>query len=64
MLRLMRVWEHVYWESFDENKLKSLLHIKESEKIRLVVCVGYPTTDDIRDKKRKDMDEIVEYFGS
>ena len=50
--------------SFDENKLKSLLHIKESEKIRLVVCVGYPTTDDLRDKKRKDMDEIVEYFGS
>ncbi len=41
---------------FDEVKIQKLLNIEE--RIRLVVLLGYPKDDKIRDKKRKSIEEI------
>lgn len=41
---------------FDEAKIQSLLNI--SERIRLVIALGYPENDKIREKKRKSLNEI------
>jgi nitroreductase len=46
----------------NECKLKKMLSINQTKRIRLVVGVGYATTDDIREKKRKTMTEIVRYI--
>ena len=48
---------------FDENALKELLGIGDDEKVRLVLCVGYAAREELREKKRKDMDELFKYFG-
>ena len=46
---------------FDEQKIKEMLQIPEEPKIRLIISVGYPTTPEIREKKRKSMEETVSY---
>ena len=48
---------------FDEGALKELLGIGDDEKVRLVLCVGYAAREELREKKRKNMDEIFKYFG-
>lgn len=43
---------------FDDKKLRKICGIEN--KIRLAVSLGYPSPDDkLRDKKRKDIDELV-----
>jgi len=45
---------------FDERKIKELLGIPKSKRIRLVIAIGYPTdTDSLREKIRKPIDEIL-----
>ena len=46
---------------FDEKGVKELLNIPESKKVELIVTLGYPTTDEIRPKKRKEIDKIRSY---
>ena len=46
---------------FDESKLKALLDIPKSKRVRLVLCVGYAQTDEVRPKKRKALEEIVNF---
>lgn len=43
----------------DEKKLKELLQIPKSKRIRLVLSVGYAAEDHLREKKRKNLDEIM-----
>lgn len=45
---------------FNERKLKMLLGIPKTRRVRLVVALGYAAPDDVlRPKDRKDFDEIV-----
>ncbi len=47
---------------FNERKLKMLLGIPKTRRIRLVVALGYAMADDTqREKQRKDFDEIVSF---
>ena len=45
--------------AFNEDSLKKLLNIPGDVKIRLVIALGYPATDSIRDKIRKDTSETI-----
>lgn len=45
---------------FDEKKMKKLLSIPSNRKIPLVITLGYPSAP-LREKKRKEMQEIVSY---
>ena len=45
---------------FDNDKIKSICNLYGE--VRLVICIGYANADDkLRDKKRKDLDELVSY---
>jgi nitroreductase len=45
---------------FDETKMKEILGIPFSKRIRLVIAIGYPTdTDPLREKVRKPMEAIL-----
>ncbi|WMJ22956.1 nitroreductase family protein [Paludicola sp. MB14-C6] len=46
----------------NESKLKKLLSINQTKRIRLVIGVGYAATEEIHEKKRKSFDEIVRYI--
>ncbi len=46
---------------FDESRVKKLLKIPRSKRAELIITVGYPKSDKIRDKKRKDFQEIVSF---
>lgn len=45
--------------AFDEKKLKNTLAIPDDINVRLVVALGYARDEVIKDKHRKDYDEIV-----
>jgi len=47
---------------FNESKLKKLLNIEKSKRIRLVVCVGYSADDKTRNKVRKNIGEIARFI--
>ncbi len=45
---------------FDNDKIKSICDLDSD--VRLVICIGYAKDNDkLRDKKRKDLDELVSY---
>lgn len=44
---------------FNEKNIKELLNIPGNKKIGLVVAIGYPQTEDIRHKQRKDINQII-----
>jgi nitroreductase len=46
---------------FDEKGVKELLHIPLSKKVELIITMGYPISDEIRPKKRKEPDKIMNY---
>ncbi|MBN1186914.1 MAG: nitroreductase family protein [Bacteroidales bacterium] len=43
---------------FNEKKVKELLHIPRSKRAELIITVGYPSSEEIRPKKRKEVDEM------
>ncbi len=43
---------------FNEKKLKSILNIPKSERVSLVITVGYPQSDQTRHKSRKELSQI------
>jgi len=45
---------------FDEKKVKKLLNIPGSKRVPLIITLGYPAGEK-RKKRRKDIDQIVEY---
>lgn len=47
---------------FNEKKLKNLLDIPASKRIRLVISIGYSADEKNRNKIRKSMDEIVKFI--
>ncbi len=46
---------------FNEKKIKSLLNIPAKKRIGLIISLGYPATDNKRQKIRKSFEEIVSY---
>lgn len=48
---------------FNEKRLKNLLKLPKSKRIRLVLAVGYAKNSQVRTKKRKSLDEILTYLG-
>ena len=47
---------------FNERKLKMLLGIPKTRRIRLVVALGYAMADDVlREKQRKKLDEVISF---
>lgn len=46
---------------FDEKKIKKLLNIPKALRLELIILVGYPLTNEIRKKKRKQTGEILSY---
>ncbi len=44
---------------FNEKKIKKLLNIPDKRSIGLLISVGYPETDEIRPKKRKELTEMT-----
>ncbi|HIT18769.1 MAG TPA: nitroreductase family protein [Candidatus Fimivivens faecavium] len=47
---------------FDEKKLRALLGVPETKRIRLAVSVGYALEDRVREKKRKPASEIATFL--
>lgn len=48
---------------FKEKEVKRLLNIPRNKRLELIVTVGYPATDDIRQKIRKQTDTILSFNG-
>ena len=48
---------------FNEKRIKALLGIPAGSRVRLVLCVGYPARDTLREKKRKTLEEIARFVG-
>ena len=48
---------------FDEKKVKELLNIPKPLRLELIILVGYPPTNEIRKKKRKETNQILSYNG-
>lgn len=48
---------------FDEPKVKKLLNIPKTKRVPLIITLGYPSSDEIRTKRRKEMSEIVSRNG-
>ncbi|MEI6764703.1 MAG: nitroreductase family protein [Bacteroidota bacterium] len=46
---------------FNEKKIKTLLNIPAGRAIGLIITLGYPAGDTIREKKRKDMNQISKF---
>ena len=45
----------------NEAKLKELLGIPASKRVRLVIAVGYAAADTLRPKQRKPLEDLVRY---
>jgi len=46
---------------FDEKKIKKLLNIPKALRLELIILIGYPPTNEIRKKKRKEIADILSY---
>jgi nitroreductase len=46
---------------FDESAVKKLLDIPKSKRVPLIITLGYPQTEEIREKKRKTTTEVVSF---
>lgn len=46
---------------FNEKRLKKILKLPDRRGIGLLISLGYPESDEIRPKKRKELDEISDY---
>ncbi len=47
---------------FDAKEIISALGLRKNTKIKLVLALGYPERDTLREKKRKSFDEIVKFI--
>lgn len=46
---------------FNEKGVKKLLNIPQQKRVELIITTGYPASNEIRPKKRKEMDQIRSY---
>jgi len=48
---------------FNEKEIHRILRIPARRKIDVLITVGYPVSDEIREKKRRTLDEIRKYYS-
>ena len=48
--------------TFDDSDVKELLDIPRGETVRVVIALGFATDNSVRDKKRKELSEIVRFI--
>lgn len=48
--------------AFDSKKLSQILELSSNEEPIALIPMGYPSDEDVRAKKRKDLDEIVKWI--
>jgi nitroreductase len=46
---------------FNEKKVKKLLGIPSGKRAELIITLGIPATDEVREKRRKTLDEMTSY---
>lgn len=46
---------------FNENEVKKLLNIPQSKRVELIITLGYPASNEIQPKKRKEINQIRSY---
>jgi len=46
---------------FNENEVKKLLNIPQSKRVELIITMGYPSSNEICPKERKEMNQIRSY---
>lgn len=46
----------------NEPKIKELFGIDKVSRVRLVLCVGYAASGELREKKRKPIEQVFQYF--
>jgi nitroreductase len=46
---------------FNEKRIKRILNIPFYKRLELIITLGYPSSDQIRDKKRKELDKILSF---
>jgi len=46
----------------NEQKIKELFGIEKAPRVRLVLCVGYAANGELREKKRKPIEQVFQYF--
>jgi len=46
---------------FDENGVKKLLNIPQSKRVELIITMGYPASNEIYPKERKELNQIRSY---
>ena len=48
--------------AFNPEALLKVLGITEPKRVRLVIAVGYAATEQLRPKRRKELEEIMTYL--
>jgi nitroreductase len=48
---------------FKEKQIKHLLNIPKSKRLELIITLGYPASDELRKKIRKETNEILSFNG-
>lgn len=46
---------------FNEKSVKKILNIPSKKRVELIITLGYPSNNDIRPKKRKNMEQMCSY---
>ncbi|HOH18379.1 MAG TPA: nitroreductase family protein, partial [Bacilli bacterium] len=46
---------------FNEKQLQEALNLPKSEKVRIVIALGYPESDEVKPKKRKSLNQISKF---
>ena len=46
---------------FDEKKIKLLLNVPKSKRVNILISLGYPANDTVREKVRKSMSKMIRY---
>ena len=47
---------------FNEKEVKKVLGLSNKKKVYLLISMGYPETEFVREKKRKSLNEIRKYY--
>ena len=46
----------------NEQKIRELFSLPKSTRVRLILAVGYATSDQLREKSRKPIDDVIQYY--
>jgi nitroreductase len=46
----------------NERKIRELFELSKTERVRLILAVGYAASDQLREKKRKPIEDVVRFY--